>query len=143
MLMVIAASSYISIVMKILIGLFVVLFKTRIWVLVERHKGRADSRTTTIATVILYILIIAGMLILFVGRYSKVQFGCFLLFTDLFLWRCFPVMDQGDMSVVENKCDLCSNNLHGAGKPHIYGGHGVCGKCHIIIEEAKKEERDS
>ena len=129
-----------SVFMTILYGSLIALFESRICVLAKRHKGKEDSRANTITMVILYVLIIAVMLVYLIFEFRWMPFVCFLLFLDFFLWRYFPVMDQGDMDVEEKKCDLCSNNLHRFGEPHVIGSHRVCGKCHMTIEQAKEAE---
>ncbi|MHC4211885.1 MAG: hypothetical protein ACYSWP_00795 [Planctomycetota bacterium] len=140
MLIFIIASLNTSVLMTILVGSLLVLFESRIVVLVKRHKGKEDTRANTITMVILYVLIIAVMLIYLIIESLLMPFVCCLLLLDFFLWRYFPVMDQGEMGFDDNRCDLCSDTLYGSGAPHIFGSHKVCRKCHIIIEEAKKEE---
>jgi hypothetical protein len=125
--------------MAIWVGSIVVLLVVRILVLLRRCRGRQDSRATTIITVIPYVLILAGMLMLLVSRYWWVLFVWLLLFSDVFLWLYFPVKHKSS-AVTNEKCDLCAKGLYSRGKPHTVGGHWVCGECHKTIEEAKKDQ---
>jgi hypothetical protein len=126
--------------MWIWFGSIVVLLVVRIWALLRRRSDRPYSRAITIITVSTLILILAGTLIFVVSRYWWVLFALLFLFPDLFEWLCVLLGHKRDISVSEDKCDLCSSNLYGAGKPHVSGSHRVCAKCHRTIEEAKKEE---
>jgi hypothetical protein len=130
--------------MWIWFGSIVVLLVVRIWVLLRRRSDRPYSRAITIITVSTLILILAGILLLVVSRYWWVLFALLFLllflFPDLFEWLCVLLGHKGDISVSEDKCDLCSSNLYRAGKPHVSGSHRVCGECHKTIEEAKKDQ---